>query len=368
MTIRAALLWLATTSCATVMPRVAHGEPYLAVQTGFKCVTCHINPSGGGMRNAYGTAWARSELARAIVTPGSADSADAGWTGEINRYLAAGGNVRTGIDYDDTPGSEARSELAIASANVYAAFRAIPELLTLYLDEQVAPGGATAREAYALLTPAGGRYTVKAGKLVLPHGLRLQDDTAFVRQVPGINFDTADHGLELGIELPRWSAQLAVSNGTAGGGENDSGKQASLHGVYVTPSFRIGASYNHNDADLGDRKIIGAYAGLRTGPIAWLAEANRVEDDLPAGERRMYVSLFEGNWRIRRGHNLKVTYEYFDPDDDADEDQRERYSVVWELSPMQHLQSRLGVRFYNGVPGNAASNRDELFAELHIHF
>jgi hypothetical protein len=32
------------------------------------------------------------------------------------------------------------------------------------------------------------------------------------------------------------------------------------------------------------------------------------------------------------------------------------------------LQSRIGIRAYNGVPSAAATNRDELFAELHVYF
>jgi hypothetical protein len=355
----AALIAAASTSLA------ARAEPYLAVQTGFKCVMCHVNPAGGGMRNAFGTAWARSELAREVRRGGDDDG---GWTGELNRWLAVGGNVRSELGYVDTPGNDAVSEFAISRATVYAALRAVPNLLTLYLDEQVAPGGAIAREAYALLTPANGRYTIKAGKFFLPYNLRLQDDSAFVRQVTGINFDTPDHGVELGLELPRWSAQLAVTNGTAGGGDDDTTKQTSLMASYIRPAWRVGASYNHNNARLGDRAMHGVFAGLKTGPIAWLAEVDFVTDDETAGKTKRYTSLLEGNWLIARGHNLKVSYEYFDPDDDVDENERERYSVVWEMSPMQMLQARVGLRFYNGVPEIPATNRDRVFAEVHVYF
>jgi hypothetical protein len=76
----------------------------------------------------------------------------------------------------------------------------------------------------------------------------------------------------------------------------------------------------------------------------------------------------EGNWRVRKGHNLKLGYEYLDPDRDRGEDQQERYSLVWEYSPIQFIQSRVGIRLYNGIPNFAVSNRDELFAELHVYF
>lgn len=358
---RIALYALALLAAAGAGPAAA--EPYLAVYTGFKCVQCHTNPTGGGKRNVFGTAWAQAELAQRVV--GSAD----GWTGELNRWVGVGADLRTRLDYVDTPGADETSDFGVSRATVYAELRPIRGLLSVYVDEQVAPGGTINREAYALLTPRMGKYTVKAGQFFVPFSWRLQDDAAFVRQVTGINFDTPDNGVELGLELPKWSTQLAITNGTAGAPDTDTGKQLSLVSSYVVSRWRIGASVNTNNADLGDREMYGVFAGLRTGPIAWLAELDEVSDDLPGGgSRDMQVSLLEGNWRLAKGHNLKLSYEFLDPDDVADEDELERYSLVWEYSPIQFLQARIGWRAYNGVSSVAASNRDEVFAELHAFF
>lgn len=110
------------------------------------------------------------------------------------------------------------------------------------------------------------------------------------------------------------------------------------------------------------------FGGLRTGPIAWLAELSLIEDRGPGGDRDFYATLLEGNWRFRKGHNLKVGYEYLEPDRGRDEDEQERYSLVWEYNPVQFVQSRVGVRRHNGIPNLAISNRDEVFAELHVYF
>ena len=110
------------------------------------------------------------------------------------------------------------------------------------------------------------------------------------------------------------------------------------------------------------------FGGWKTGPISWLAEVSLVTDESPFSERDFYASLIEGNWRLRKGHNLKATYEFLEPDSDRDEDQQERYSFLWEYSPIQFVQSRVGVRRYNGIPNIAISNREELFAELHVYF
>jgi hypothetical protein len=71
---------------------------------------------------------------------------------------------------------------------------------------------------------------------------------------------------------------------------------------------------------------------------------------------------------VRKGHNLKVSYEYLEPDRDRGEDQQERYSVLWEYSPVQFVQTRFGFRSYNGIPNFPSSNRDQVFAELHVYF
>jgi hypothetical protein len=111
------------------------------------------------------------------------------------------------------------------------------------------------------------------------------------------------------------------------------------------------------------------FFGLRTGPVVWLAQADLVTDDLPSGaEQDAIATLFEGNWLFRQGHNLKVSYDYFDPNDDVDEDHQARWSLLWEYTPMQFLQSRVGIRIYDGIPQVTAQNRDEYFAEIHGFF
>ncbi|MGH8223984.1 MAG: hypothetical protein ACREQZ_13525, partial [Woeseiaceae bacterium] len=178
-----------------------------------------------------------------------------------------------------------------------------------------------------------------------------------------------DTGWEAGAELGDWSAQLAVTRGTAGGPEVDSGKQYSLRLSHVRPRWRAGGSFNFNDAAVGDRQMQNLFAGLRTGRVSWLAEIDYIVDKgSPTGRRELWMSFLEANVRVRQGHNLKLTFEYFDPDSDVDEDQQNRTGIVWEYSPMQFLQARFGYRSYDGIPQNPAQNRTQLFVELHALF
>ena len=344
----------------------AAAEPYLAVESGLKCANCHTNPTGGGKRSLFGMTYARTNLAAKRIF---VDDDTQGWNSEINRWLGVGGDYRGGFTSVDSPGSEDRSGWATTRGTANLEIRPVPGLLTLYADEQLAPGESLNREAWVLLTPAEGKYTIKAGQLFLPFGLRLEDDTSFVRQRSGINFATPDEGVELGLALPRWSAQAAFTDGTAGAGSAPGRSQTSLSASYVQNRWRVGASFNLNEDPLGDREMLALFAGFRTGPISWLAEIDWIEDQLPSGSSDdLLASLIEGNWRIRKGHNFKFSYEYFDPADPAGDDELERYSAVWEYSPVQLLQTRAGYRAYNGVPAQPQTNRKEFFLEAHVYF
>ena len=78
----------------------AHAEPYLAVQTGFKCGQCHVNPTGGGERTVFGNVFAQTQLAANHLDTGS----DV-WTGEINRFLSIGGDLRAQVEFTKQPGT-----------------------------------------------------------------------------------------------------------------------------------------------------------------------------------------------------------------------------------------------------------------------
>ncbi|MBS1201102.1 MAG: hypothetical protein H6R27_1780 [Proteobacteria bacterium] len=360
-----AILAVIIVAGAGLRPVAALGEPYLAVEMGFKCGQCHANPTGGGLRNLFGNAWSRSQLsARNIGAPDRAP-----WLGQVNEHLSLGGDLRADAERVEVPGAETTSELRLSDVRLYVDAQVVPGRLSVYVDERLAPGNATTMEAYARLTSATGSYYLKAGRMYLPFGWRLEDDNALVRQLSGINMQAPDEGVEVGLELDSWSAQLALSNGSAGGPETDDGKQLVTRIEVVWPAWRFGVSGLVNDADAGTRTAVGLFAGMRLGPTNWLAEADYVDDEgLGADGRQLLASLIEANWQIVRGHNLKITYEWLDPDTDVDEDEQSRSSVVYEWSPIEFVQVRAGVRQFDGPSQIETQNRTQIFLQLHGYF
>ena len=317
------------------------------------------------MRNAYGNIYSQTEMPAARL--GDAD--DSLWNGEVFDWLAVGADLRAGYNYVDTPNQEETSEFDITRGTIYVEARLIDDRLALYVDQQISPGSSLNREAYLKLYTASRKFHLLAGQFFLPFGLRLQDDTAFTRLATGVNFNNPDRGVQAGYERGPWSTQFSISNGSGGVGETDTGKLVSGNVVYTGGAWRIGVSAAANDADVGDRTMLGAYAGIRTGPFAWLAELDYVTDDLPGGGDTTGVAgIAEANWRPAQGHNVKITYDFFDPDDDAGNDEQTRFSALWEYAPIQFLQLRAGARLYDGVAQVDAQNREEYFIELHGFF
>ncbi len=341
-----------------------HAEPYLAVRTGLKCEACHVNPTGGGLRTDFGDVFAQTRL------PAHPIQGDWGlWTGEVTRFLRVGGDLRYNATATRTPGSKTVDQFDLQQARLYVEGQVIPNRLLFYVDEQVAPDGALDREAYGLYWSAAHDWYIKAGQMYLPFGFRLEDQTAFVYDVSSISMYAPDDAVELGWLGGHWDAQLDVSNGTFAGPSSGQGKEYGLQVSYVESAWRFGLAANDDDAAQYRRRIYGVFAGTRTGPIAWLGQVDAVENEYGSLKGATQAALLlEGDWLIARGNNLKLTMERFDPNRDVHGNGRTRWSLVYELTPVQFVQLRAGVRDYFG-PSSIPAQRTELFfVQLHGFF
>jgi hypothetical protein len=348
----------------------AEAEPYLAVQMGLKCGQCHVNPTGGGLRTTFGDIFAQTLLPQNHI-----DTGPDNWTGDINKFLRIGGDLRFDATVTQQPGTKTVSTFDLEQARVYLEANVIPERLIVYADELVAPNGAMNREAYGMYWSANHDWYVKAGQMYLPFGLRLQDVSAFVQVASGINMAEPDQGVEFGWERGHWDAQLNISNGNGGGPDTENGKQYGAQVAWVESIYRLGVAANFNNKAAGNRTMFALFGGLHTGPIAWLAQAEFIRDQTIAtgtivngtGQRQV-AGLLEANWLIMKGNNLKLTAESYDPDLAVRYDNQPRWSAVYEWTPIQFVQLRSGLRINDGAAAVNIQHVKTLFVELHGFF
>lgn len=347
-------------------------EPYLAQRYGQKCMACHTNITGGGKRTAAGNGYALALTDSPLTTK---------FNPVLSEQISVGGNFRADYTYTgfDSPDSNAQgvtgneiedtSSFNVNAGNLYLEF-GLSEDITFYLDQEVAPEGGRTREAIAIKRGVlGDNDYIKAGRFYLPFGHRLQDDAAFIREVTSFNFDNSDTGVEYGIDKDKLSFRLAVSNGTQGAGETNKDKQASTLLEWVDTKYRVGVSASvNNGLNQTSRNAYALFGGLTLGKWVFLAEVDLIEDEVGTAKNTSLAGFLEANYLVTPSTNIKLSYDFHDPNDDLDEDERTRFSLLGETFLNQFSQLRYGIRRADGIPQNTLQNQTQAFTEYHIFF
>lgn len=344
----------------------AGAEPYLAVKTGYQCSVCHVNPTGGGARNSFGAHYGSQILP---ATAGDSETFDAG---QINTLLRLGGDLRFDFLRTELDDGDTDSGFNTQSGQLYFTVQPGDSPVSLHIDHQIAPGGARNREAF-ILARFGGQHYLKAGNIILPYGIRLQDSSTFVREASQINFSNSDNGVELGLNYGGLALNIAASNGTSQTSNDDDRFLYAFRGEYIKSRWRLGAGYILNNAEIGERILANVFGGLNLLNFIFLFEFARIEDESVINQdgnsQLQYVSLAEVNREIIKGYNLKFTSEWLDPDDGIPDNERTRHSLLLEYTPYASLQLRGGVRVGDDNDINRPQGDfNQLFLQLHFYY
>lgn len=401
---RLALLVVAT---LWPMARAVVAEPYIAVREGMRCSSCHTNVTGGGKRTDLVATHAQ-EILRYPAFLGPLSRPVEAFTGEINPYVALGGNFRTsGALIFQSLGANGRvrndrvfrgrleqTRLETTQATLYGELRLIPDRVSFYIDQRFQPT-VDNREAFALikgLLPWQG--FLKVGRMYLPYGLQLQDDEAFIRggrtrgsssASTGFSFNLQEPGAMIGFEPGKWSLLFAVTDGSAG--DRDVRTVGTVYAVYdevpILRTLMIGGSASRVAPPSGETLVFGFFAGTNLGPVTLLGEADFRSDKGRAtlGKRvGQFLAYGEANYLLFGWMNLKAAIDYADSDGqltrqvgnrtvlDTANDAENRVTVGLEPFLNRFLQPRLLYRINNGIRSNPTHNQNVLVLEAHVFF
>ncbi len=364
----------------------AQAEPYMALREGYACGDCHTNRSGGGMRNLTVQRHGADIMHVANQGDGVLGKVDERFSPRISDFLSVGADFRV-VDrllFQDNPDTDGRvknntafrdlesNDIDVDQATLYAELRLIPDRLSFYIDERVAPGGADNREIFALvdgMLPFGAY--IKAGQFFAPWGLKIQDRAAFVSSQSGLNFDNNVAGVEIGRSGGGLSWFVSVSENTE---DNDADQLLTASASYMWTdsgpfkSIMIGGSAAHDapgDSEVGSYT---AFGGFALGPLSVLAQAVLLDTEVASVSNQAWAIYGEANWLVANWINAKIAFDWFDPDDEVSEDHRNRVSIGLEPFLDEYLQLRLFYRVFNGPENQLDKNRDELTLEAHLFF
>lgn len=347
--------------CADVI-----AEPYIALREGLKCSTCHVNRTGGGMRNGYGALFTQTELMPLFE---EMSEAALDFSPDLGASITVGADfIATNETAAASNGADRQNTFAVQSGNLYVNARLLPGRMSLYFDEIIAPGGAANREALLLFEGLPGSGYAKVGRMLLPFGIRMWDDDAFVRRVTGFNYDNQDLGVEVGFEPGPLSLAVAITNGTQGGRDNDAGKQVSSVLTWWHSALAAGASVAYNNPPGGERLVYGPFASVSLAGVTLTGEADWIADKSGGVSNDQFVAFTSVDVWLRQAINLRVAFDYHDPFDAVEEDERSRVTLGVDAFLTPFLTGSVAYHLRDSIPQDPAGNTNGLVLSLHAHF
>lgn len=347
------LLFVVIITCLYALTLVA--LPRFASRTNFACRNCHVNPTGGGMRSPFGVSYGRDDVP---VASWQEQFALEEFNTNLTDFLSYGADVRLLYFYQkkENPSTE-RSSFFPMQADVYFNF-ALSKKVNLFVNPAFGPFQRYEVFGLAKVMPANGY--VKVGRFTPSYSLRLDDHTSYVREAtPFRNNSGQQTGVELAIAPDPISVVGAVTNGVSGDrassvpkalyGRADAKFKAGRVNVY------LGASAYRDNAGGGKLTMYSGFGAISLGEsFTIVSEVGQIEGNSPLmsinGDRNarnsnglqltQRVMMVEASYLLSSGFDLKVMYDFFDPDVDVQSGTATRYSAGFEFFPVSGVEVR----------------------------
>lgn len=348
------------------------------------CGVCHVNPSGGMLRNTAGFYYGTKTLPLITTIPG--DLKDDVELIKTNKFLTLGGDFRFMSLYQED--RERNPAFFPMQADLYVKANLHKNVSFLTQLGMERGGNAAVRESFGLLENLPYNSYLKLGKFIPPYGHRLEDHTAFIRTETGFDHSKPDayySGMEIGAEPLIAFGRFAYFNEDRTPAENTEESRRGVSGVLGWQGLwlQLGASYldiiNYESTSTlsADRTAYGIFGALRAKNIPFLERLTYLfEWDIRRGKRidpdgikiddDAGITFNELNYRAMKGLNIKLRYEVYDPDEeDTLNVGKKRYVAGVDISPFPFTEFNLQYR-YNDRKDRL--NENEFLGMAHLWF
>jgi hypothetical protein len=317
------------------------GLPRFSARVEQKCNLCHMSPTGGGMRNGFGSQYfAMTEMA-VHKTPLSELSK---FQPQVSETVSLGLDLRTQYIYDELT---EQSTFFQMEGSFYASAQ-LDKRFSVTLDKGLYSGFEIFGTGYIL--PANGYFRV--GKFQPAYGWRFADHTSFVREKMLWPPNSEDTGIEFGIYPDGISTNIGFFNGSGGMFDDGKGKAVASRFEFrhhVGPvGFAAGGSYYFNDTPGGERAMYGPLFYLNVARIIYLGEVDWLDDKIsdPDGITK-FATSHKANYMLTQGVWVELLYDFYDPDIDLTTGSISRYGLGVDYFPYGFLEIEPNFKIYD---------------------
>ncbi len=347
---------------------------------GGDCVGCHVNPTGGNMRNSSGWSFGKN------VLPMNTPEDDFAMSNKIGDNIQFGLDLRgqtllmirperKRIDFQKMTGSIYTNIDLSEKINVFTRYDFIQDIWEAYGVARVLPN-----DSY-----------IKGGTFQPNYGIRLDDHTAYTRGgdlellfttnvKTGLIYDPryVETGLEVGFYFDEF-AFLTASVGTP----RSSGQGLFVYDPVYTANLKIqptigddvalffggsAAAFRGLIPTIGrvfpEVKMFGGYIGFGIGDFTIMGEYDMADDYLYKDSASTAL-MVEAAYRIIKGLEAVVRLDRFDPNSKFDKDEYTRVIIGFEIFPFSFIEIRPQYRIQMEDP---SIDNDSALIHFHIWY
>ncbi len=332
-----------------------YAYPKFAAYTGEKCMSCHVSPTGGAIRNAYGIKYSKDNL---VLKPLVKLNKSTDFNTQLTKGIQIGADMRTLFFDDQTgPGNPDLNSFFQMQADLYVNAQ-INKILNLVIAPSLQyMAFSPVYEVYGMISKlTDANIFLRAGKIKPNFGIRIPEHRSYQRIY---NLNTpyySDVGIEGGISPGGFTFTAGFFNGVNNAHNDfdaDQGKEIVTTADYRWASkknkftFDLGGSFLSNPYKYNSENNIFALDQIAAGffsiglyeRVAILAEydynRNKISDSV--NTKQDFHTIFgEVNIKIIQGLEAKFQYENYNPQLGIKDGSliRNRYSFGIGIFPM----------------------------------
>jgi len=350
------------------------GLPRYSLEEATSCMACHINPTGSGMRNDYGSNI--YSIDNLPLNKWSSQS-DENWDGYITENIQIGGDFRIQMFKNNEENkvfpmqSDLYSNIDInKNANLY---------FKIDLSRQLTD------EYFVLFDDVIKNTWIKLGQSIPNYGLRIDDHTSFTRGgnvnslFSGNNTDY-DEGLffdvytsppilfELGSKIKNTSFSLSLGNNylTTNSEDGMVNFSSSLSSYYNVDDLNLLTGFSYmKELDIESYSIFG---GISIDKLSLMFEVDKSTNWIEQGIDS-YVNMLQMIYKPIQGVHFIAKYDYFDKDFDLLNGSLERKTIGVEIYPLNMFEINFQLREYEVENLLLDSNKkEEILMQIHSWF
>ena len=357
----------------------SYSLPRFSLRMDGKCMDCHVNPTGGEMRNHDGWTWSRNSLA--MISPHKdfemtnrlAPNIEFGFDFRGN-YLVAMNEAYTKSDFQRMQGSIYTSISLAQKIKAYARYDFIWQFW----------------EAYGLAHILPNNGYIKGGTFMPNYGIRIDDHTAYIKGGDlGVLFATGRRqGLiydpryvETGVEIGQYISDFAFVTASIGNPRSTEFNADPTYTARVefTPevSNAFSLSFGGSFASFKDQRfdknfkpiyqnvnMFGGFAGISIDEFVLEGEFDMAKDYMQL-DSSTTAMMVQAAYTVMKGVDAVVRYDRFDPNIKLSSDDHSRIVLGLEIQPYSFVEIRPQYRIQMEHPD---VKNNSFVAQFHIYY